>query len=135
MSVNNIPGSTPALVRPSDFLPKSVKPSDFQTLPQTPAAPEGLTTRVSADAGMPPRTGLPGGPNGPKDAPGNDKAKDKVDDPGKDTRDALERMEKMNNAQMEFQTAMGIMKMKSGVNEAEAKMKKDIGQKAAQMAG
>ena len=150
MSVNNIPGSTPALVRPSDFLPKPVKPSDFQTPPQTPAAPEGLSTRVSADAGMPPRSALPGGPGGPggpgpnHPVPPNDPpnpngilasgGKESTTQAKADAKTSMDNLREINEINMKFQMDMSQLQMIKGFVEAQAKAVKDIGTKIAQAA-
>lgn len=149
MAVKNL--ATPALVKPSDLTPPLAKPSDFKA-PASPAAPEGVATRNSASANMPPRQSLsaqfgvpsqpaPQGPGGPG-RPGPDLSainqQGGNDATGKakgDAEQSMKTMADMNAINMRFQTEMAVMQMQKGMNEAVAKTIKDIGTKVAQLAG
>ncbi|MDR7149933.1 hypothetical protein J2W49_001888 [Hydrogenophaga palleronii] len=153
MAVNG-PG-TPGSIIPTSANPAPAKPADLMPS-AAPAAPQGVQTRNSASADMPPRQSLiaqfglppqpapqgPQGSGGPPGRPGPDlsavnkqggddatsKAKTEADQ-------SMKTMAEMNAINMRFQTEMGIMQMQKGMNEAVAKMVKDIGTKAAQLAG
>ena len=153
MSVNNIPGSNPALVRPSDFLPTPAKPSDFQAPPKTQEAPVGLQTRASTDTGMAPRASIgqqfglvppsSGGPDGPnKPGPRNETSNSILANGGKesttqakeDAKTSMDNLREINEINMKFQMDMAQLQMVKGFVEAQAKAIKDIGTKIAQAA-
>ncbi len=123
MTINNIPGSTPTPVRPSDFLPKPVKPSDLQAPPQTPGAPDGLSTRNSTGTDLPPRNSILS--NGGKES--TTQAKE-------DAKTSMDNLREINEINMKFQMDMSQLQMIKGFVEAQAKAVADIGKKIAQAA-
>lgn len=137
MAVESIGGHLPSLALSPDLKTPLAKPSDFQAPPQTPAAPEGLSTRNSADSGMAPRMSLgdkPGGAPGAPGAPGSlpglpnlpypTNVKDEADN-------AMDKMKDLANTQMKFQIEMGVLNLHKGFAEGLGKQLKSIGDKTA----
>ena len=145
---------TPALITPMDFKPQLAKPSDFKPAAAA-ATPQGVQTRSSASADMPPRQslsaqfGLPPQPqaqgpagNGGPSRPGPDLStinqqggNDATSKAKSDADQSMKTMAEMNAINMRFQTETAVMQMQKGMNEAVAKTVKDIGTKVAQLAG
>jgi hypothetical protein len=131
MSFKNNVGSGPNinLIDFDSHVPASDVPTSTPH-PSKQQVPDGISTRTSEHASLPPRSN-----NLNLQDLGSDIRKEGGNAASTDGKSAINDMAAMNRMNMEFQIATGIQAMNKSMVEAMAKTIKDAGAKVAQLAG